>query len=535
MDVTRANFEVVFPHIKRLLEDAEFSSIDFEMSGIRTAEDTNDIEKSAAEAFPEKSKAAQRYTLVQFGLCIFTKKPMPADAPANAPQQYVAHPFNFFVFPGDKSEDIVINVDTAAFLAKHNMDFSKWITEGVPYLKRTKAVEMRDKLARKQGSPSPSGAAAEDDDDGDEPVPAPTPEKKGGKPWDQSFLAKLDKLDSAAFTNAMADAARFAERSKAAEESNGLIPDPHPQLIPAFRHKDSIGLFGHFLSSLGLIKTSKRTPKGPAYYMSSAAARDRRELDELERTIGATRVIEALSAVKKPIVVHNGLMDLLFMHHCFDGEPVGDLQHFKGLIRKRFPYVFDTRFLVTHPKVPFDAKMVQNLEGQYSAFHATYGQSYSVELPLGFEGYTAAVLANSSRAHEAAYDALITGRLLLYMAKLLGDGTLGSLIEGKFVNKVPVYCCLETVQLSADTDTIDHDGPVLCVTFPRNVGMSSSKLDEMLKSNDLRGRVLWNGDRAFVFSPASSRGTLFDKSVGQALGNLRKATNNKGGITVLRP
>jgi poly(A)-specific ribonuclease len=530
MDVTRANFEVVLPHIRKLLAEAEFSSIDFEMSGIRTAEDKNDIEGTAADAFPEKSRAAQRYTLVQFGLCIFTRKPAAPDAPPNAPKLYTAHPFNFFVFPGDKSEDIVINVDTAAFLAKHNMDFSKWITEGVPYLKRTKAEEMREKLARKHGSPT---AAAEDEDGeaAEEVIPA----AKKGKPWDQSFLARLDKLDSAPFTNAMAEAARYAEKVKLAEESNGHLPDPSPELIPAFRHKDSIALFGHFLSSLDLVKTSKRSGKGPLYYMSSAGARDRKELVDLERSIGATRVVEALSAAKKPIVVHNGLMDLLFMHHCFDGEPVTDLGHFKSIIRKRFPLIFDTRFLVTSPKVPFDARMVQNLEGQYNAFHQTLGSNYGIELPLGFEAYDPAVLDNSSRAHEAAYDALITGRLLLYMSQQLGDGTVGSLVEAKLVNKVPVYGCLETIRLAEPTDTIDHDGPVLSFAFPRNAGMSSSRIDEMLRSNDLRGRILWNGDRAFVFSPASSRGTLFDKSVGQALQQLRKNTSNKGTVTVLRP
>ena len=53
-----------------------------------------------------------------------------------------------------------------------------------------------------------------------------------------------------------------------------------------------------------------------------------------------------------------------------------------------------------------------------------------------------------------------------------------------------------------------------------------------LSDLDLRGRVLWNGDRAFVFSPANARGTLFDKSVAHAAKQLRQVTP-RGSVTVL--
>jgi poly(A)-specific ribonuclease len=504
MEVTRENFETILPRVIELLAKAEFYSVDFEMTGIRTKEDNTAITDSAASAFVEKNKAARKYAVVQFGLCIYVRV---GDVAAKVPR-YDAYPFNFFVFPGDKDGDIVINVDTAGFLAKHNMDFNKWIRQGVSFLPLSVASQLRESYLDRNG-----GA-------------------KGPSKWDQSQLAKVDNCDSNAFTNAMAEASRYSDRAKEAADSNGETPEPSPAPIPYFKDKGTLPIFSQFLESIGLHKRAEKSQRGTTWVMVSASTTERDAAQGIERQIGLGRLYEAMLACRKPIVVHNGLMDLLFMHHHFDGEPVDDLLHFKQLLRTRFPVIFDTRYLAVHPLVPFDPKMVQNLEGQFTAFHATHGDCVVVNLPLGFEAYDAAVLRNTSRAHEAAYDSLMTGRLLLYMAKQIGDGSLASLVP-RFCNKIPVYGCLETVNIATETDGIDHDGPVIAFAFPRSAGLSSTRLDQMLQSNELRGRILWNGDRAFVFSPANSRGTLFDKSVAQAAKQLRNATT-RGTVTVLR-
>jgi poly(A)-specific ribonuclease len=529
MEVTRASFEKVFPRIVELLGQAEFYAIDFEMTGIRTKEDVSAITDAAADCFTEKNKAARRYNLVQFGLCIFVKT---SNLGATLPR-YNAYPFNFFVFPGDKDSDVVMNVDTVAFLTKHNMDFNKWITQGIPFLSSQEANRRRKKFDEVHGV-----AAANGDDEGEEIVDAsasspPTSAAAGTaspKKWDQDVLAKVDKSDVDAFTTAMVKASDYAEAAKAAEAADA--PAPTPYQLPNFKDKLTLGYMSIYLASLGLTKRSERSGKYVNWFVVQSSSTEKNARVDMERTVGITRMFEAMVASKKPIIAHNCLMDLLFMHHSFNGAAVASLPEFKKILSEQFPTIFDTRFLATHPLVPYDPKTVQNLEGQYQTFALTYGASCAVELPLGFEAYDPAVLRATSRAHEAGYDALMTGKLFLFMCKLLGDGTPASIAK-RFGNRVPVYGCLETIQISEPEDKIDHDGPIIEFCFPRNCGLSSTRIDGMLATSELRGRILWNGDRAFVFSPSSARGTLFDKSVAQAAKSLKQVTT-RGSVRVLR-
>jgi poly(A)-specific ribonuclease len=68
----------------------------------------------------------------------------------------------------------------------------------------------------------------------------------------------------------------------------------------------------------------------------------RRLLDNL---LGFTKVFRLLVEFKKPLVVHNGLMDLLFLYEKFH-EPLPETFHaFKKDINNLFPLVYDTKHI----------------------------------------------------------------------------------------------------------------------------------------------------------------------------------------------
>lgn len=490
MDVTRANFEVVLPKFSALLEEAEFASFDLEMTGIRMAGHEGSILDPAHVAFIEKNMAAAKYNIIQLGVCLFVRK----SADGADVVKYDAYPFNFFAFPGNKDGDVCMNVDTAAFLTKHGMDFSKWITTGIPYLPHTLAGPRRAAMEEEGGSPGLRKRPA----------------------WDQAKLAQVDRTDMSNFTDAMAQAQRYADAAAASAASPPDSPLPMPATLkfPFFKQRETVPLFEQYLASLALMKRCEKGPKGNMYYVVPASEAESHATRALEEQIGLTRLYDMLVARRIPLVAHNSLSDHLFLHYAFDGRPIEDLQRFKQFTRSKFPCLYDTRLLATLPSLPYDPKTVQNLEGQWKSFREQYGTSVVCNLPLGFEAYDPAVLQHDSRAHEAAYDALITGDLLLLAARALGDGSIGSLSE--YANCLPVYRCLETVQINKDADAVLHDGPVIAFHFPGGSGMSSTRIDGILSGTELRGRVLWNHDCAFVFCPKRARGDLLNKNVDKA-------------------
>jgi len=81
------------------------------------------------DRYAAMAAAASKYGVLQYGITLFTWA-----ADKGAAGQWVASPFNFFLFPEGRDTDVVLNADSIAFLKKHGMDFQKWIYQGVPFV-----------------------------------------------------------------------------------------------------------------------------------------------------------------------------------------------------------------------------------------------------------------------------------------------------------------------------------------------------------------------------------------------------------------
>lgn len=62
--------------------------------------------------------------------------------------------------------------------------------------------------------------------------------------------------------------------------------------------------------------------------------------------LGLTRVIELIADLKKPIITHNGIMDLMFLYQAFFGTLPTEVNEFKREIHRLFPSIHDTRHLI---------------------------------------------------------------------------------------------------------------------------------------------------------------------------------------------
>lgn len=90
--VDAQNFPLVYHYIHqhRLISDAAFIAFDLEMTGIK-GDYLDTFEEYPFERFYKMRKVAQKFTIIQLGLCFFV------------PHQngYLSYPFTFYLFPSE--------------------------------------------------------------------------------------------------------------------------------------------------------------------------------------------------------------------------------------------------------------------------------------------------------------------------------------------------------------------------------------------------------------------------------------------------
>lgn len=135
MDVTKQNFEAIFPIFEAKLKEADFIAIDLEMSGIRPDEKP-DYWDLPALVYQKLASAPTKYGIIQVGLTTFTKTGL---------NTYEACPFNFFTFPRPFTpkfkkwggamflKNIQMDNDCVDFHLTQATDFQRWICDGITY------------------------------------------------------------------------------------------------------------------------------------------------------------------------------------------------------------------------------------------------------------------------------------------------------------------------------------------------------------------------------------------------------------------
>jgi len=150
MDVTAKNFEEVVNELQQVLPTAKFLAIDEEMTGMSfLGEKRESIGDSPHQRYQRMRRIANHYNIIQFGLAVFhengSREPG-SDPSAGAPPLYTCRVYNFYLFPQEGG----VNLEGAAvaFNRDHGMDWNKWVREGVTYVNRQKATELRKALVQ---------------------------------------------------------------------------------------------------------------------------------------------------------------------------------------------------------------------------------------------------------------------------------------------------------------------------------------------------------------------------------------------------
>jgi hypothetical protein len=140
-----------------------------------------------------------------------------------------------------------------------------------------------------------------------------------------------------------------------------------------------------------------------------------------------TRVVDLVSQLQKPVILHNGIMDLMFLYDKFY-EPLPDTAlQFTTRLNSLLPHIYDTKHLI-NTKMTLKSH-IQSNQGLGEAFvrvmQPDFGFNQIVKLHPAFNQYSLDLSVEADCKHEAGYDAMMTGVLWFKLQSILAHPTQG--------------------------------------------------------------------------------------------------------------
>ncbi|KAI9323594.1 ribonuclease H-like domain-containing protein [Dichotomocladium elegans] len=387
MEISRHQFHSLLPTVKEAIDECEFIAIDTELSGLHRPEGSKRMD-TLANRYAEYREATQRFMIIQFGLCTFKW-----DEPAG---RYIAKPFNFYIFPTSMTGKVHANrlfltqAQAFDFLAKQGFDFNKasiqkksirthagfcWVYQGIPYL----TVKEEEAFAAEA-------------------------KRKLEEDWPD---IKIDEKEIGFVEAARDKIKKWVEDPKKGDDHDGVNIDARNAYQRRLIYQEVRNKYPELTAEgrSGFIRVMRLTD----------AQRKRRTKEQLARikkdcegAAGFRKVIDMISASRKPVVGHNMLLDICHIIGQFVEPLPEDLGDFKRLAHKVFPYMADTKHIcASSPLLQPIIGTATSLEVLRFETNLELFSNPRIDMAMEFPRYI------NDMAHEAGYDAYITGAAFL--------------------------------------------------------------------------------------------------------------------------
>lgn len=403
MEVTKTNFKAVLPNVVDAIDSCDFVAIDSEFTGLRTEHtNLNDLD-TVEERYSKLRHSAQNFGMIQFGLSAFRYVP--------TKKKYSHATYCFYVLAKPGAGEIC-DTGSLNFLANNGFDFNKLYKEGIPYISMKEEAELRHKLKENPVEVS-------------KPTPVKVTEIAA-----KTFLKETDKK----VENFMNDATQ-----------QELVIDG--KTLTGFHRKiiyNNIAAKYENIRVQSVLSDNGVRNLVIKKFQSQTALKDHIEEERqniLDAKIGFTHVIRKLLESNKPIVGHNLTLDLV---HLFEKTvmPLPEkYETFKKMVLANFPTIYDTKLLARDP--PFSEDIpITGLEILFGDLCEKYNPP-EFEIDADHESFD---ISDSSKAHDAGYDAFMTGVCFATMVKRLDGATWAknSVVKSKhlagFSNRINNMC-----------------------------------------------------------------------------------------------
>lgn len=415
MDINRFNFWDKLPTMLKTISEAQYVAVDLKKSGVQINKyHLRPVQLTLQEAYDDARKAAEMYTILQFGFTCITWEP--------DKKSYVTKTYNIPLHPGvvvekatDVSRQFVSIVDRCFTLSTKNADLLSTkdfslvdiFHKGVPYLSA-------DEFHRKETSDFIKGLRSTEDFIDIKKLPTKSADFLNGVKdkitnWLTNWRSNGFPLHTRVYPS-------HGRRPNDLEKRlvQQLLQDKFPELEARNRKSESEGAYMEIFKPSGKTLSFEETKRENIVYKQIGARllwdaicgqpfvknispglkvgdaqpfKDTKLRSELGK-------YESLLQNKSPVVIgYNILMDLCFLRSNFVAPLPKSLQEFRALERETMPRIVDIEYLFTSGG--------DERSPDYSlseCFEAVSSQNVSRELPGLSQSYS------KPRHYQAGWD-----------------------------------------------------------------------------------------------------------------------------------
>lgn len=440
--------------------------------------------------------------------CGSQRTPQSPASPPPAQEAYRVQTFTAYMFPcvQDENHSVSLNVDTAEFLVKNNIDLMKWVRDGLRFkpLKSAAAALAEDAAQRLRSMEQLSRPHTA--------LPH----------FSERFKAKLDdllplspaELQFVKFVLDLAEAPPSAATSHIVpfyigatrpliECARGELSEsklPESIYVKDKVYRDELNA----LAAIGLGKANRRYVRmangggggGGSSGGGSSSSADGALTSSVAAQGYGTAVFEMLlyatEVLQKPLVLYNGYTDLMFLLLSLYG-PQGmppTLDGFKATVHRHFPAVYDTRVLACAGPL----QELGNFTGKLSSVVEEMTRVSNISSQVAFQFDALAVGGEdpslTAGAHNPGFDAMLTGKLFAYAACGVRQG--GGDPE-VYLNFLANYTTLLSINLTEKEDGVLQEEPTSVYFLAESVGLRVDAIREALRRSGLTALVMFRG------------------------------------------
>ncbi|XP_076232531.1 pre-piRNA 3'-exonuclease trimmer isoform X2 [Calliopsis andreniformis] len=397
-EVLDKNFNRVYPRLEEAVKNASFIAIDAEFTGIQSSEVLKySLFDSLSVRYEKLRENIQPFLIIQCGLAIFHH--------VHDENVYIAKCFNFYLLPRSvpfKNRQFSWQVAALEFLSAHHFDFKKFVS-GISYLD-----ELDEELLRKH---------LEED----------------------NILNNLEHLtfdEEDEFKDCKSKVYEWLKNPYS--DCNSLEIETISPTLQYMVHKRVRQNFNNVWTISGYKSVLVIRVSPDVRTILETEEKDALETELLNTYLGFSQIFKLLVSSKKPLIGHNVLLDIMFMHQQFYKPLPSKYNEFKNNVHTLFPEIYDTKFLSFELKKVLNKGVmkikINSLKNIYEYFKDTTGEHLALNSPvIRMENEDKYKISEKKNYHNAGWDAYFAGYIFIKMAHLFCINKYGEGLEQRSV------------------------------------------------------------------------------------------------------
>ncbi|KPA86200.1 putative ribonuclease [Leptomonas pyrrhocoris] len=204
-------------------------------------------------------------------------------------------------------------------------------------------------------------------------------------------------------------------------------------------------------------------------------------------------LLYATEVLQKPMVLYNGYSDLMFILLSLYGpqEMPPTLAAFKYVVHRHFPELYDTRILVCSGPLQELGNFTGRLQSVLEEMAKVTAVAPHVSFQFDDDFVGGSDPGLSSAAHNAGFDAMLTGKLFAYAVYALTRANTDYKLYGNFLS---TYNTLLSINLTGATDGVLQEEPTPIFLLTESFGMRANSIRDALAREGLTSLVVYRGN-----------------------------------------